>query len=186
MSSDLAPHQSKESDPISPRLHPRSSRFVRFARVLISRSGASHQPKAPPSEFNSCKNPDLKKQGRPISPRLHPWSSRDSKVLRVSRVLILRSAAAAVFLCVVSAVSHLRVHVRIRAWAVASAPKASANEFGVTTYCGVSHSASPLNAASANRHRHLMWRQQFGVTTQWGVRKQVGVRQRGVTIRRRL
>ena len=70
-----------------------------------------------------------------------------------------------------------------RPWALASEPGASVNvasqsgvttqfgattlqrqRFGVTTY----NAASPPNAASAIRCHHLMWRQQFGVTTQCG------------------
>ena len=58
-----------------------------MVRVLILKSGAPHQSKAPSSEFMGDKSSDFKNPGRPISPRLHPRSSG------VIRVLILKSGA---------------------------------------------------------------------------------------------
>ena len=58
-----------------------------MVRVLILKSGAPHQSKAPSSEFRGDKSSDFLNPGRPISPRLHPRSSG------VIRVLILKSGA---------------------------------------------------------------------------------------------
>ena len=58
-----------------------------MVRVLILKSGAPHQSKAPSSEFRGGKSSDFKIRGAPISPRLHPRSSG------VIRVLILKSGA---------------------------------------------------------------------------------------------
>ena len=46
--------------PISPRLHPRSSGVV---RVLILKSGAPHQSKAPSTEFRGDKSSDFQIRG---------------------------------------------------------------------------------------------------------------------------
>ena len=70
-------------------------------------SGAPHQSKAPTSEFKVRKSSASEKPGRPISPRLHPRSSR------VPRVLMLR-------------------YVRQRCFSALS-EQAALTQFGVTT-----------------------------------------------------
>ena len=56
-------------------------------RVLILKSGAPHQSKAPSSEIRGGKSSDFKIRGAPSVQRFHPRSSG------VIRVLILKSGA---------------------------------------------------------------------------------------------
>ena len=160
-SSDLAPHQSKaprsefevrkSSDHISPRLHPRRSRFVRFARVLVSRSGAPHQSKAPSSEFKFGKRPDSK-TGAPHQSKVPPSEFKGFEFEGFKSSDFMLSGARGVSVRCQDRATPLRLHVRIRAWALALAPRAWAN---------VASLSDPIR----RHHLMIMWRQQFGVTT---------------------
>ena len=139
----------KSSDHISPRLHPRRSRFARFARVLVSRSGAPHQSKAPSSEFKFGKRPDSK-TGAPHQSKVPPSEFKGFEFEGFKSSDFMLSGARGVSVRCQDRATPLRLHVRIRAWALALAPRTSAN---------VASLSDPI------RRHHLMWRQQFGVTT---------------------